>query len=309
MKKALTILSTLLIMCFDCNGQNDVGNSRYIFNPMSINPAFAGGNDALHFSLFYGKKWIGVEGAPKTMAFSLDAPVFNQTLGLGLMIESDDYGVTNENHIKTNYAYRILMPNSVLSFGLGVDVKITKTTFGDLIALDLDDDIFLQDSKNYIVPNFSFGVHYTIKNYFIGLSIPKLLDYNFDMANDKYVSENDFSKYSYLLNTGYSFGIGKSIYLHPSLLFQYTSREITEKLQYDFNALVSYNNRIWLGGAYRNDRSIVTLLQVNPTSQFSVAYSFNFEISKLNRYSNGSHEIILRYLFKYKVDAPNPLMF
>ncbi|MGQ1785688.1 PorP/SprF family type IX secretion system membrane protein [Saccharicrinis sp. GN24d3] len=309
MRKIWVVLLIVVLAGRLCKGQDYTLNTQYILNPMSINPAYAGGNNALNLSLYYGKKWIGVEGSPQSTAFSVDAPFLHQKLGLGLMLVSDDYGVTNEKHLRTNYAFRILIPNGVLAFGLGVDVKMTKTSFQDLIALDQDDDIFLLDSKNYIVPNFSFGIHYTIKNYFIGLSIPQMLSYTFDMAKDEYLAENDFSKYSYLLNTGYKIGLNKRIKLYPSLLLQYTSMESPEKFQYDFNTLVSYDDRFWLGGSFRNERSATAILQVSATSQFSVGYGFNFEISKLNRHSNGSHEIMLRYLFKYKVDAPTPLIF
>ena len=201
------------------------------------------------------------------------------------------------------------MPNSVLSFGIGVDVRQTRTTFSDLVALDMDDDIFQQDSKNYIIPNFSFGVYYAVKDYFVGLSIPRLLDYSYNMNDDKYVAENDFSKYSYLLNSGYKFGKEKMISFTPSLLLEYTSREASEKIRYDINGFVNYKNLLCLGGTYRNERSFISHVQLMPNNQLSVAYSFNFEISQLNRYSNGSHEIMLRYLFKYKEEAANPLMF
>ena len=97
MKLKLSILSVLLLVCSLSSGQYNTGNTQYIFNPMLINPAFAGGNDALNVSLFYGTKWVGVEGAPKTMAFSVDAPVFRRALGLGLTLVNDDYAVTREN--------------------------------------------------------------------------------------------------------------------------------------------------------------------------------------------------------------------
>ena len=309
MQFKLSILSGLLFVCLLSSGQYNTGNTQYIFNPMLINPAFSGGNDALNVSLFYGTKWVGVDGAPTTMAFSVDAPVFKRALGVGLLLVNDDFGVTKENQMVTNYAYRLRMPNSVLAFGIGVDIRQTRTSFSDLIALDMDDDIFQQDSKNYYIPNFSFGLYYSIKEYFVGVSIPRLLNYTYDISSDKYVADNDFSKYSYLLNTGYKFGKEKMISFTPSLLLEYTSGESPGNFQYDINAFVNYKNRFCLGGTYRSERSFISHVQIMPNNQFSLAYSFNFEMSQLNTFSNGSHEIMLRYLFKYRSNVSKPLMF
>jgi type IX secretion system PorP/SprF family membrane protein len=119
-------------------------NNRYILDPVSINPAFAGGRGALNLSTFYGRQWVGVAGSPTTMVFSADAPLAADKLGLGLMLINDRIGVTKENQFVSSYAYKIHMDNSVLAFGLGAGVVLTNTAYSDLIVIDPGDEIFLQ---------------------------------------------------------------------------------------------------------------------------------------------------------------------
>jgi len=308
-KKILIVIAILSTIKVGVCAQSSTDFMQYVLNPMSINPAFAGGQDALNLSLFYGKQWTDVKGSPKEMTFSADAPFMNKRLGLGIMLLNEQFGVSKQNEISTNYAYRILSPQSVLAFGLGASVKLRNSAYSDLIALDPGDEIYLQDSKTYALANFSFGVHYSVKDFFVGFSIPQLLNYNFDIEEGKYLYKNDFNKYKYLLNTGYKIKAGNSLAIVPSLLFQYSALNANDEFLYDLNAMFNYKEIIYLGGSYQNSRSFATLFQVKPNKQISIAYSFNFETGQLNRFTNGSHQIMLKYIFKYKVYAPNSLIF
>jgi len=309
MQRKSLILFCLLLLSIAGFAQINPSNNQYVLNPMSINPAFAGGRGALNLATFYGKQWVGVAGSPTTITFSVDAPLADNKLGIGLMLINDKVGVTKENQFLTSYSYKIHMDNSVLSFGLAAGVILTNTAYSDLIVIDPGDDIYMLDTKNYAVPSFGFGIHYTVNSFFAGISIPKFLNYSFDFSKNKYVLDNDFSRYSYLFNTGYTFEAGEKFKIFPSVLLRYSSIPSDNRFSYDINAHVGYIDKFWLGGSYRNNRTFATLFQFQPNEQLKIAYTYNFEISQLGRYSNGSHEVMLRYVFRYKVDALNPLIF
>ena len=82
-----------------------------------------------------------------------------------------------------------------------------------------------------------------------------------------------------------------------------------EKILYDINVHFSYLDRFWAGASYRNGRSVAGLFQFGVNNQVKVAYIYDFDISKLGRYSNGSHEIMVRYEFRYRINVVNPLIF
>ncbi|MBN1386960.1 MAG: type IX secretion system membrane protein PorP/SprF [Bacteroidales bacterium] len=309
MKKTILTISALLLIANIGVGQLNPTTNLYILNPMSINPAYAGESGALNVSSFYGRQWVGVNGSPAILAFSADAPFADRKLGLGLMIISDKIGVTKENQLATSYAYKIELEEGILSLGLGANVMTTNTAYSDLVVIDPGDEIYLIDSKLYVVANFSFGMYYSGKNYFAGFSVPRLLNYNFDFTRNKYVIDNSIRNYSYLLNTGYIYDINERFKIFPSLLLRYSSVPSQLKLQYDINAHLCYLNKFWIGGSYRNKRTFATMFQVQPNDQLRIAYTYNIEISQLGKYSKGSHEVMLRYIFRYNVDALNPLIF
>jgi type IX secretion system PorP/SprF family membrane protein len=287
-------------------GQLTPVTSQYVLNPLSINPAYAGNRGALNIAAFYRRQWTGITGAPETMTLAADAPFLDSKLGLGFIITNDKIGVTKETHFITNYSYKISMDKGILSLGLGAGLITTNTSWSNLVVLDPGDENFLSDSRVYVVPDFSFGVYYSGQNYFAGLSIPKLLGNKFDLNKNKYTILFNPGQYNYLLNAGYVYSLSQKIKLFPSTLVTISQGE---KVLVDLNAYVSLNDRIWGGVSYRNKRSVGALFQIAVNNQIRVAYTYDFDLGTLGHYSNGSHEIMLRYEFHYKVDAISPLNF
>jgi len=279
---------------------------HYILNPLSINPAFAANRGALNIATFYRRQWVGIPGSPQTLTLAADAPLLSSKLGLGLMIVNDKIGVTKETQIATAYAYKINMKAGYLSLGLGAGLLTTNTAWSDLIVLDEEDNYYQIDSRVFAVPDFSFGAYYTYQNYFLGFSIPRLLSYNFDFDKNKYSIAFKPDQYSYILNTGYLFDLSPKVKMLPSTL---VSLSPGAKLLYDINLHFSLFDRLWTGLSYQSNRSVSALLQFAVNNQFRVGYTYDFDFGRLGRYSNGSHEVMLRYEFRYKVDVVNPLIF
>jgi type IX secretion system PorP/SprF family membrane protein len=305
MKKILNTFIILLIP-IGLAGQLKPVTDQYMLNPMSINPAFAGNRGALNIAAFYRQQWVGINGAPETMTLASDAPLLDAKLGVGLIIERDKIGVTKETSFNSNYAYKIKVGKGNLSFGLGAGLITTNTAYSDLVALQPGDEFYQADSKVYVVPDFSFGLYYTLHNYFAGFSIPELLSYNFNSDKNKYSPKALPGQYYYLFNTGYLIEINSKIKFLPSTLISFSPNE---KILYDINAHFNFMDKLWAGISYRNNRSIAGLFQYQINNQLRVAYSYNVDFGKLSTYSNGSHEIMLRYEFRYKTDVVNPLIF
>ena len=288
------------------SGQLNPVTNQYVLNPISINPAYAGFRGDLSIAAFYRKQWVGIEGAPETVTFAADAPILDGKVGLGLNLMIDKIGVTRENYFITNYSYKIDLDGASLSFGLGAGFITTNTAWSDLVVLDPGDELYLVDSKRFMVPSFSFGTYYSKKNYFLGFSIPKFLGYKFNYDKNKYSVTIDPGQYNFLLYTGYVFNVSPKVDFIPSTLLNLTPGR---KLLFDLNANLNFSDRLWVGAAYRNGRSFGALLQVQVNNQFKIAYTYDFDTGNLGGYSNGSHEIMLRYEFRYKVNVVNPLIF
>lgn len=287
-------------------GQVPPVSDQYILNPLTINPAYAGGRGSLNAAAFYRRQWVGISGAPETMTLAVDGSLWEGKLGLGLTIMNDKIGVTKETSINSKYAYKIKMGEGSLSLGLGAGIITTNTAWSDLVVLDPGDEFYLIDSRVFVVPDFSFGLYYLNNNYFLGFSIPRLLGYKFNFDKNKFSIKADPGEYYYLLNGGYIMDIGTKMRFLPSTLISFSPGE---KVMFDLNANFNYDDRLWFGASYRSNHSIAGLFQYALNSQLKVAYSYNFDFNKLGNYSNGSHEIMLRYEFRYKIDVVNPLIF
>lgn len=305
MKTIIKILFFLLIP-LSVSGQLTPITSQYVLNPLAINPAYAGNRGVLNLAAFYRRQWVGIKGTPETLTLSADAPFYDDKLGLGLIISNDKIGVNRETQFNTNYSYRIAMGKGNLSFGLGAGIALTKAKWSELIVLDPGDEKYLVDSKTFVIPNFSFGAYYSIQNYFAGFSIPKLIGHKFDFVKNRYILKNNLSEYSYMFNTGFVFDIYPRLKFIPSTLLILSPGK---KLLYDINAHFRFMDRFWLGATYRNDRSINALFQMQLTDQVKFAYTYDMDFGKLKSFSSGSHEIMLRYEFRYKVEAISPLNF
>jgi len=305
MKRVIKLI-LLLLVPVSLAGQLAPVTSQYVLNPLGINPAYAGNRDALNIALFYRKQWVGIPGAPETVNLAVDAPFLDSKLGLGFIITSDKIGVTKETHILTNYSYKINLNKGDLSLGLGAGIITTNTAWSDLIVLDPGDENFLTSSRVFIVPDFTFGIYYKSGNYFGGLSIPKLLAYKFNFDKNKYSMSFDPGQFNYLLNTGYIYSVSKKVKLFPSTLISFSPGK---KVLVDLNGYVGLNDRIWTGISYRNKRSVGALFQFAINNQLRFAYTYDIDMGPLGHYSNGSHEIMLRYEFRYKVDVVSPVDF
>ena len=287
-------------------GQLSPLTNQYLLNPMSVNPAYAGSRSGLSASILYRNQWTGVIGAPETATLSIDAPLRNDRICLGLLAVSDKIGVTKEKQLISNYAYRVDIGDGVLAFGFGAGVVITNTKWSDLVVIDPGDEFYLTDSKAFVLPNFRVGLYYSNKGYFAAFSVPRLLSYKFNSDKGKYVVHNNPEQYNYLFTTGYAFKLSQNINFIPSTLISYIQGE---NLNYDLNAQLSYKERFIFGASYRSTKSLEGMFQFQINNQLGIGYTYDVDMGTIGRYSNGSHQIMLRYEFTYKVNVINPLNF
>jgi type IX secretion system PorP/SprF family membrane protein len=305
MKKILNSLILFLIQ-LGVFAQLVPVTNQYLLNPLTINPAYAGARGALNFSALYRNQWVGVSGAPKIITFCGDAPMMNQKIGVGLMMSSERIGPTKETNIISSYAFRIGLGGGNLSMGLGAGVSITNSDWSNLTVIDPGDEQYLVDSRTYYIPNFSLGLYYTLKDFFAGFSLPQFLNYKYNLQRNRYSLYNDPGHYSYLFNSGYKYKLSPQSSILPSILLYYSPEK---NIQCDLNAQLLLYEKLWLGISYRNNRAFGSMIQYKVNNQLSIAYAYDFDLGKLNKYSAGSHELMIRYEFHYKVDVVNPMNF
>jgi type IX secretion system PorP/SprF family membrane protein len=300
------IILSLILFSEDLKGQLPPVTDQYILNPVLINPGSTGERGALSIAALYRRQWAGIKGAPETITLTADAPLSGGKIGAGFTIQSNKIGVTHETSVSGTYSYKTVTGAGNLSLGLRGGLLSTNTRWSELVVNDPGDENFLADSKVYIVPDFGFGAYLSNNRYFAGLSIPRLIGYRFNYDRNRYSLKINPGQYIYLLQGGYMLDIAEDVKFLPSTLISISPGE---KTMIDLNAHFGFSERIWAGISYRSNRSMAGLFQFAINNQIKAAYSYYLDFSRLGRFSNGSHEIMLRYDFRFKADIVNPLIF
>lgn len=300
------LIISLILFSEDLKGQLPPVTDQYILNPILINPGSTGERGALNIAAFFRRQWAGIKGAPETITLTADAPLSAGKVGVGFMIQRNNIGVTHETTVSGTYSYKMTTGAGNLSLGLRGGLLSTNTQWSDLVVLDPGDEHYLTDSRVYVVPDFGFGAYLGNSRYFAGLSIPRLIGYRFNYDHNRYSLKINPGQYVYLLQGGYMFDIADDVKFLPSTLISISPGE---KTMIDLNAHFGFSERIWAGISYRSNRSMAGLFQFAINNQIKAAYSYYLDFSRLGRFSNGSHEVMLRYEFRFKADIVNPLIF
>jgi len=301
----------LLIISFIISGavakaQLEPLSNQYMLNTLAINPAYAGSREALSITMLHRNQWTGFEGSPKTLTVAAHTPTRNEKVGLGLLAVNNRIGITNSSGFSGSFAYRIKMEQGILSLGLGGGLSITKNRWSELVAVDPDDGIIPIDNQNYLLPNFSVGAYYSTDRLFVGLSIPMFMSHNFNPTTQEFELVNDYGEYNYLLNSGYLFKASENWKVLPSTMIRFNPGST---VLVDLNASVIYRDKVWAGFSYRTNKSFVGLFMYQVNRQLAIAYTYDMGFGEIGGYMGGSHEIMIRYEFRYMIDVVNPRYF
>lgn len=302
----LIIAVLIFLFPFFALGQQYLMSDIFVNDGLSLNPAYAGSQEALYTNVLYHNYLSDIDGSPKTMSMSIHAPFRKEKVGLGIMFITDKIGVSTETNLMGNYAYRIDLGYGKLALGLGFGMTISTTDWANLAAQDQGDDLLAQNFSTGPLPNFSTGIYYTTRKYFLGFSVPLFLTYKFDESNGKYHAHNDFANYNYFLNTGYMMKLGESVRFLPSVLLKYHQGNSSEA---EINSQLIIKEKAWIGLGYKSTNSIVVMLQYQINPQLRIAYSHDFMVGEVVQYKYSSQGIMLNYIFKYNAEVAGPRQF
>lgn len=284
----ITAVSTCVL------AQHNPHYSQFMFNKLTINPAYAGSKETLSLMALYRYQWKGLIGAPKTMNFNVHGPISNKRIGLGLNIVTDEIGMFKTNFINGMYAYRLKMNNDdVLSGGMAFRFTHSRLDWSKAVIYNKEDAFIPMDRPDLTSFNVGFGLYYSSKNYYAGLSIPSILKkslYDTGSENQRYIKDLR----TYYLMAGLMFDINDFIAIKPSLLMSYIR---TAPFDIDINLSIVFFNSIWIGGTYRKNDSAGAVLQYSLNQQIIIGVAADYTLSQLNRYTPGSLELSLEYVF------------
>lgn len=273
--------------------QQDSQFTQYMYNTITINPAYAGSRGVLSAFGLYRTQWVGLDGAPKTSTFSVNAPIENSNLGVGVSLVNDRIGPINDNSLSADLSYSIqVSAESKLSFGIKATANLFNLDINKLNP-EIQNDPRLQDLDNKFSPNIGAGVYWHSEKAYVGLSIPNFIETNRYSDNDIAIYK---SKMNYYLIAGYVFDLDRYQYVKfkPAVL---TKMVEGAPLQVDVSANFMFMDKFVLGAAYRWSAAVSLMAGFQVSDGLYIGYGYDHETTSLNKYNSGSHEIFLRYEF------------
>ena len=304
MIKRVILFIVLIASGFISKAQQDAMFSHYMFNTQSINPGYVGSREVLSVMSVIRSQWINFDGAPNTQTLSLNSPLFDEQLGFGFSVLNDKIGPLSSTAFSVDLAYHLQVTQSghKLSFGLKGGGNAFRQDFSmlDLDPADPDgiDPSFNSPIKKKFLPNFGVGLYYNTVKWYVGLSVPRILEKEFDQ-----------SQRHYFAIAGALFEVTRDIKLRPSVYVKMTKNA---PVTMDISAYAVFRDFFWLGGMARTAFGRIVpvgkvggglglMAGININDNIAIGYSYDYSIGNTTfKYNGGSHELMLRYDFMFK---------
>lgn len=299
-KRFRTFFVVGILFCFhfsSLKGQQGTMYSQYMFNMLSINPAYAGNRAVDNVTVLYRNQWSGFPGAPQSAFVSWDKRKQDSNVGYGAQMYTDHIGDENTTGAQGFYSFRIPFRRSTLTLGVSGGMFNYGFQLLGSNAWDQGDPSLMNES--IWVPTVGIGTLYFTEKWYVGLSIPTLLKTEVNIS-DKVQKVNNFgANHQVYLSGGYIYEANNLLSLKPSFLIKtYTASPI----QIDLNLNAWYLNKYGIGFSYRTGDfntggAVVGIAEYQITQQIRIGYAYDYTLSAVNLYSKQTHEILLRYEF------------
>jgi len=289
----------MLTLGIASQAQQDPQYTQYMFNTMSVNPAYAGSRGELSMTALYRSQWLGLEGAPETFNLNLHSPIRNSKIGYGISVVHDNIGdgVVQETFIDAVVSYTLdVAQDAKLSFGLKAGGNILSLDFSRLRNFDAE-PVSADNIDNQFSPNFGLGVYYHTERFYAGLSVPNILESEYFDNSQQDANDVQFlstERMNFYFITGYVFDLNYNLKFKPAILTKVVSGA---PLQLDLSASFLFSEKFSFGAAYRWDAAFSGLIGFQLSEQLMLGLAYDRETTELGgtQFNDGSFEILLRW--------------
>ena len=286
----ILIISILAFNLFSVNlsGQQMVSFSQYALNKYSVNPAVAGSEAFIPVNFGYKQYWTGFDNAPLLAEVNMHGAVTHR-MGMGGRIFQFESGPLTKLGAEFSYAYHIPLSANGLQLGLGLSGQIYQYSlnFNKLTVENSGDPALSGTAEQLVVPDAATGLYLYSRSFYFGAAVYQLLGRTVDMMNP---AVEQTQKQHLFLNTGFRHDFNQNVSIEPSVLVK-----LYDPYLYQAEAGFIFTVKpVCIGASYRLDDSMVILLGTR-AGRISFCYSYDYILSGLADFSNGSHELHLGF--------------
>ena len=296
-RKILLVFFLFIGVILSLQGQQDAQYTQYMYNTMSVIPAYAGSRGQLSIAALYITQWVGLDGAPKTQTLNIHSPIRNSNLGYGISIVNDNIGdgVVQETYLDAVISYTLKFDTGKLSFGLKAGGNLLNLDFEKLRNFDSEPIQGNNIDQNFS-PNFGIGAYYHTDKFYFGLSAPNMLETDYFDNSQRDANSVQFQsteRLNFYLITGYVFG-DDNLKFKPAFLMKAVGGA---PLQLDFSGTFLLDDKFSFGAAYRWDAAFSGLMGFQLSEQIMIGLAYDRETTELGgtQFNDGSFEFFLRF--------------
>ncbi len=286
------LVGVLLLCVAGLQAQQDPHHTQYLFNGLSLNPAYAGSRGTVSGMLFYRNQWTGFAGAPVTQSFTAHMPDGKGRAGFGINVMNDKIGYSQQQWLTLSYAYIIPMGERArLALGLRGGVMNYRVNWAEVEATDLQDPVIASNARSMLMPNVGTGVYFSNDRMYAGLSMPHLLNTPLLPQDAAHQSVARLYRHAYF-TMGYVLGLQSAVQWKPSILLKYAPGA---PMELDVNLMAYIAQRFWIGASWRSGDAVALMVDFQIARQFRLGYAYDYSITELRNFHTGTHEFLLGF--------------
>jgi type IX secretion system PorP/SprF family membrane protein len=286
----------------DLKAQQDPQFTHYMYNTLSVNPAYAGSRGSLNVSALHRQQWIGFDGAPMTQTVYAHMPLPNEKMGVGLSVINDKIGPLNQTFIYGDYSYTVRLSNTIkLAFGIKAGLNMFQPKIAGLSTIDGGDAAFVNSSlTRSIKPNLGAGLYLHNERWYIGASSPRMLENKFNLNGSAANDTNTVKEARHLfLIGGLVFPINSQLKLKPTAQVKMVRNA---PLSVDATVEALIRDQFNVGVGMRLGDSFYGLVGYQFSDQFKAGLSYDYTLGPLRNINGNTVEIFLSYDFFFRND-------
>ena len=257
-----------------------------------FNPSVAGSRKLLDARLGYRNQWVGYEGAPKSIFFTLHGKLFDGKLGIGGILLKDEIGPFRYFSTSGAVSYHIRFDDAKLSMGLGGGYQ-TQGYFSDKITTQFNQDPAVNYNLNEKVgnANLNAGILYYNDRFYIGLAASNLTSSKFEYYKADTIRKALFSQVlHYNFAVGYNWQVDNSIIWENSFMANYVANS---PLLLDYTLRLHFQEKLIAGLSLRLKSSVAFHLGYTFYNTYQISYSYDLSVNNLRTTNSGTHELKL----------------
>ena len=339
MIKQLYILAIFLILVLQKSyGQDNFYFSQYFQMSQAINPGFAGINNFLDMKINHRNQWAGFSDSPTTNFISINSHLKKESQltfkeyalrisnvdildslsnlknsfknqmksGVGGYLVYDTQGPFEQISGFLNYAIHLPISfKTRLAIGASAGIVNNRLNFEKISLRDPDNDDYYQQ----LLAQGGRNTYFDINPGLVLYSNSWFLSYAAHKAIRKPLSSDEVMDYDKTIDhhiiAGLKINMGDKNRLVPSV---YVVHNDKTNSYWESNIRAVFNEKPWFGVSYRSTKALVFMAGIFANNMFNISYSYDYLISDLNNYANGSHELHLGLMLNKK-DLKTPYLW